>query len=57
MLLKVRAASLVQVEGLTERLGTHGELRTHIVMSTQYEGRPVQPPAPQRPVTAAEGWS
>ena len=57
VLLKVRAASLLQVEGLTERLGTHGELRTHIVMSTQYEGRPVQPPGPQRPVTAAEGWS
>lgn len=57
VLLKVRAASLVQIEGLTERLGTHGELRTHIVLSTQYEGRPVEPPAPQRPVTAAEGWT
>lgn len=56
-LLRVRAESLIQVEGLTERLGTHGELRTYVVLSTQYEGRPVQPPAPQRPVTAAEGWS
>ena len=56
-LLKVRAESLLQVEGLTERLGTHGELRTHVVMSTRYEGRPVAPPAPQRPVPAAEGWS
>lgn len=57
VLLKVRAEALLQVEGLTERLGTHGELRTHIVLSTQYEGRPVGPPAPQRPVTSAEGWS
>ncbi|MDQ3695303.1 MAG: Lrp/AsnC family transcriptional regulator, partial [Chloroflexota bacterium] len=35
-LLKVRASSLAHLEGLIERLGTHGEMRTHIVLSTQY---------------------
>jgi Lrp/AsnC family leucine-responsive transcriptional regulator len=56
-LLKVRAASLAHLEGLVERLGTHGELRTHIVLSTQYEGRPVGKPNADRPVTQAEGWT
>jgi Lrp/AsnC family leucine-responsive transcriptional regulator len=56
-LLKVRTASLTHFEGLVERLGKHGELRTHIVLSTQYEGRPVQPPTEARPVTQAEGWN
>lgn len=56
-LLKVRASSLAHLEGFVERLGTHGEMRTHIVLSTQYDGRPVQQPLPQRPVTPAEGWS
>jgi Lrp/AsnC family transcriptional regulator, leucine-responsive regulatory protein len=56
-LIKARAASLSHLEGLVERLGTHGELRTHIVLSTQYEGRPVQPPGPERPVTQSAGWS
>ena len=55
-LLKVRTASLSHFEGLLERLGTHGELRTHIVLSTQYEGRPVEPPADARPETQADGW-
>lgn len=55
-LLKVRAASLAHFEGLIERLGAHGELRTYIVLSTQFEGRPVAPPAEARPVTQAEGW-
>jgi Lrp/AsnC family transcriptional regulator, leucine-responsive regulatory protein len=55
-LLKARAASLAHLEGLVERLGEHGELRTHIVLSTQYEGRPVEPPAPAREVTPSSGW-
>lgn len=55
-LLKVRAASLAHLEGLVERLGTHGEMRTHIVLSTQYDGRPIEPTDPDRPVTRAEGW-
>lgn len=55
-LLEARATSLIHLEGLIERLGTHGELRTHIVLSTQYEGRPVEQPAPERPVTRSRGW-
>ncbi len=58
-MLKARASSLTHLEGLIERLGTHGEMRTHIVMSTQYEGRPVGPVAahPERPVSPSDGWN
>ncbi|MBA3310994.1 MAG: Lrp/AsnC family transcriptional regulator [Nocardioidaceae bacterium] len=56
-MLKARASSLAHLEGLVERLGTHGEMRTHIVLSTQYAGRPVQPPTPERPVLPSEGWN
>jgi Lrp/AsnC family leucine-responsive transcriptional regulator len=56
-MLKARASSLAHLEGLIERLGTHGEMRTHIVLSTQYDRRPVQPPTPARPVTQASGWT
>lgn len=35
--LKVRTTSLAHLEGLTERLGEHGDIRTHIVLSTQYD--------------------
>jgi len=56
-LLKARASSLAHLEGLIERLGTHGELRTHIVLSTQYEGRPVEPLAAERPVAPSAGWA
>jgi len=56
-MLKARATSLEHLEGLIERLGTHGELRTHIVLSTQYDGRPVGRPSEDRPVTSSEGWS
>src|SRR6266542_4303816 len=51
-MLKVRAASMRHLEGLFERLGEHGEMNSHIVLSTQFEGRPVEPPAADaRPVT------
>lgn len=56
-MLKVRASSLAHLEGLIERLGNHGEMRTHIVLSTQYENRPVGRLTPERPVTPAEGWT
>jgi hypothetical protein len=26
------------------------------VLSTPYDGRPVEPSAPERPVTSSEGW-
>ncbi|MCE7002634.1 Lrp/AsnC ligand binding domain-containing protein [Kibdelosporangium philippinense] len=38
---RVRAASLEHFEGLLERIGTHGEMRSSVVLSTQYDGRPV----------------
>jgi Lrp/AsnC family leucine-responsive transcriptional regulator len=43
-MLKVRAASMEHFEGLLERLGKHGQMRTSVVLSTQYEGRPVEAP-------------
>jgi Lrp/AsnC family transcriptional regulator, leucine-responsive regulatory protein len=55
-MLKVRATSLAHFEGLIERLGTHGDMRTHIVLSTPFDGRPVQPPVADRAVTPSEGW-
>jgi len=57
-MLKVRVASMAHLEGLLERLGNHGEMNSHVVLSTQYEGRPVEPPpADPRPVTESSGWS
>ena len=56
-MLKARAASLAHLEGLVERLGTHGDMRTHIVLSTQYDRRPVEQALPERPVTPSTGWS
>jgi Lrp/AsnC family leucine-responsive transcriptional regulator len=57
-MVKVRAASLAHLEGLFERLGQHGELRSSVVLSTQYEGRPVEPPvADYLAASQPEGWS
>ncbi|GAB3961212.1 Lrp/AsnC family transcriptional regulator [Actinoallomurus acanthiterrae] len=57
-MLRVRVASMRHLEGLLERLGEHGEMNTHVVLSTQYEGRPVEPPADEaRPVSQPTGWS
>jgi Lrp/AsnC family transcriptional regulator, leucine-responsive regulatory protein len=57
-MLKVRAASMEHFEGLLERLGQHGEMRTSVVLSTQYEGRPVEAPAEDYlRATHSEGWS
>src|SRR5215207_54482 len=57
-MLRVRVASMQHLEGLFERLGEHGEMNTHVVLSTEFEGRPVQPPLPDaRPVTRSKGWS
>ena len=57
-MLKVRVASMRHLEGLLERLGEHGEMNSHIVLSTQFEGRPVEPPtAGARPVADSTGWS
>jgi Lrp/AsnC family transcriptional regulator, leucine-responsive regulatory protein len=57
-MLKVRATSVEHFEGLIERLGQHGEMRTSIVLSTQYEGRRVEPPGDDRPhAPRSAGWS
>jgi Lrp/AsnC family leucine-responsive transcriptional regulator len=57
-MLKVRAASMEHFEGLLERVGQHGEMRTSVVLSTQFEGRPVQPqPDEFLHATPSEGWS
>ena len=56
-MLKLRLASMPHFEGLLERLGQHGEMNSHVVLSTQYDGRPVEPPAETPgPVTSSEGW-
>jgi Lrp/AsnC family leucine-responsive transcriptional regulator len=56
-MLKVRAASMEHFEGLLERLGQHGEMRTSIVLSTQYEGRPVEAHTESfHTATPSEGW-
>ena len=43
-MLKVRVASMAHLEGLLERLGQHGEMNSHVVLSTQYESREIEPP-------------
>lgn len=56
-MLRVRVASMAHLEGLLERLGQHGELNSHVVLSTQYEGRAVTaPPADVRGATQHSGW-
>lgn len=57
-MLRVRVASMPHLEGLLERLGEHGEMNSHIVLSTAFEGRPVEPAAPgSRTVTESGGWT
>jgi Lrp/AsnC family leucine-responsive transcriptional regulator len=56
-MLRVRAASLEHFEGLLERLGKHGELRSSVVLSTQYEGRAVEAPQDEfLRATQHSGW-
>jgi Lrp/AsnC family transcriptional regulator, leucine-responsive regulatory protein len=43
-MVRVRAGTLEHFEGLLERLGRHGELRSSVVLSTHYQHRPVEPP-------------
>lgn len=57
-MLKVRVSSMQHLEGLLERLGRHGEMNSHIVLSTPFEGRTVERPAPEpRTVTTSDGWT
>lgn len=57
-MLKVQVASMQHLEGLFELIGDkHGPLKSHVVLSTQYQGRPVEPPIERdRPVTPSPGW-
>lgn len=57
-MLKVRVSSMAHLEGLLERLGQHGEMNSHVVLSTPYENRPVEPPPAQpHPTTQHAGWT
>jgi Lrp/AsnC family leucine-responsive transcriptional regulator len=57
-MLRVCAGSLEHFEGLLERLGRHGDLRSSIVLSTEYGSRPVEPPvADYMLATRHKGWT
>jgi Lrp/AsnC family leucine-responsive transcriptional regulator len=57
-MLRLRLTSMAHLEDLLERLGQHGELNSHVVLSTQYEGRPVTaPPGEPRPPVRHSGWN
>lgn len=56
-LLRVHAHSLAHLEGIIERLGEHGELRTDITLSTPMSGRPVRELTTDRPVSRSQGWN
>jgi Lrp/AsnC family transcriptional regulator, leucine-responsive regulatory protein len=48
---------MAHLEGLLERLGEHRSMNSHVVLSTQYEHRTVEPPPGNLPtVTEPEGW-
>jgi Lrp/AsnC family transcriptional regulator, leucine-responsive regulatory protein len=57
-MLKLRTTSLAHLEGLIERLGEHRNMNSHVVLSTQYERRAVEPPAPEAAssVSDSDGW-
>ncbi|MEO3756268.1 Lrp/AsnC family transcriptional regulator [Streptomyces sp. B6B3] len=57
-MLKVRVASMQHLEGLLERLGEHGEMNSHVVLSSPFQDRPVEPPGDRaRTVTTSAGWT
>jgi Lrp/AsnC family leucine-responsive transcriptional regulator len=57
-MVKVRAANLDHLEGFFERIGKHGEMRSSVVLSTQFEGRPVTPPVEDYlTASRADGWT
>lgn len=56
-MLKVRATSLAHLESLIERIGAHRNMNSHVVLSTQYERRQVEPPPEDvPPVSGSGGW-
>jgi Lrp/AsnC family leucine-responsive transcriptional regulator len=57
-MLKVRASSMQHLESFIERIGRHGEMRSSVVLSTQFEGRPVESVRDDaHDVTQSAGWS
>jgi Lrp/AsnC family leucine-responsive transcriptional regulator len=57
-MVRVRATSMQHLESFIERLGRHGEMRSSVVLSTQFEGRPVErPDVVDLDVTRSAGWS
>jgi Lrp/AsnC family leucine-responsive transcriptional regulator len=57
-MLRVRASSMQHLESFIERIGRHGEMRSSVVLSTQFEGRPVEPFGQEsHDVTSSAGWS
>lgn len=57
-MLRLRAASLEHLDGAVERLSGHGKVNVSVVLSTEFEGRPVEPDQTNivRP-TPSEGWN
>jgi Lrp/AsnC family leucine-responsive transcriptional regulator len=58
-MLRVRSGSMEDLEGLLEQLGEHGSTRASVVLSTPYQGRPVEqlnPGAGSRNTTRSPGW-
>lgn len=57
-MIRVRASSMQHLESFIERIGQHGEMRSSVVLSTQFEGRSVEPfDDDSRDVTRSAGWS
>ena len=56
-MLRVRASSMRHLESFLERIGRHGDMRSSVVLSTQFEGRPVEPiEGGAHEVTQSAGW-
>ena len=58
-MLRVRTGSVEELEGLLEHIGQHGKTRASIVLSTQYDGRPVtegDSDARSRGTSTSPGW-
>jgi Lrp/AsnC family leucine-responsive transcriptional regulator len=56
-MLRVRASSMRHLESFLERVGRHGDMRSSVVLSTQFEGRPVEPIEDAvHEVTQSAGW-
>jgi Lrp/AsnC family leucine-responsive transcriptional regulator len=56
-MLRLRATSIAHLDSALEQISRHGQVRASVVLSTQYEGRPVEPARQDFvPATPSEGW-